>query len=115
VPGGDKEPEERLTFREHRSFVSVGDRTAIGVAPPRRTTGGSPTMTQEQPHSTARPNSEGRALLAAIDALPPSAPTACTGWTAHEIVAHLTAGAKEIADLIEESIAGQPPRPTLGF
>jgi uncharacterized protein (TIGR03083 family) len=72
-------------------------------------------MTQEQPHSTARPSSEGRALLAAIDALPPSAPTACTGWTAHEIVAHLTAGAKEIADLIEESIARQPPRPTLAF
>jgi Mycothiol maleylpyruvate isomerase N-terminal domain/MDMPI C-terminal domain len=72
-------------------------------------------MTQEQPYSTARPSSHGRALLAAIDALPSSAPTACTGWRAHEIVAHLTAGAKEIADLIEESIAGHPPRPTRGF
>jgi uncharacterized protein (TIGR03083 family) len=72
-------------------------------------------MTEEQSHSTARPISEGRALLAAIDALPSSAPTACAGWTAHEIVAHLTAGAKEIADLIEESLAGQPPRPTRGF
>ncbi len=58
---------------------------------------------------------EGSAVLETIDALPPSAPTACAGWTAHDIVAHLAAGAKEIADLIERSLAGDPERPTRGF
>lgn len=40
--------------------------------------------------------------------------TACTGWTAHELVAHLAAGAAEEADLIESHLAGMQ-RPTRGF
>jgi uncharacterized protein (TIGR03083 family) len=58
---------------------------------------------------------EAQALMAALDAVAPSAPTACEGWTAHHIVAHLAAGSKEIADLIEEKLAGQPARPTRAF
>ena len=58
---------------------------------------------------------EGQALMTALDGVPPSAPTACDGWTAHHIVAHLAAGSKEIADLIEEKLAGEPARPTRAF
>jgi uncharacterized protein (TIGR03083 family) len=58
---------------------------------------------------------EGLALIAALDGVAPSAPTACAGWNVHHIVAHLAAGSKEIADLIEEKLAGQPARPTRAF
>jgi uncharacterized protein (TIGR03083 family) len=58
---------------------------------------------------------EGQALITALDGVAPSAATACAGWTAHHIVAHLAAGSKEIADLIEEKLAGRPPRPTRAF
>lgn len=46
---------------------------------------------------------------------PPERLTNCRGWTVHELVAHLTAGAAEQADLIEEHLAGQPERPTRSF
>jgi uncharacterized protein (TIGR03083 family) len=58
---------------------------------------------------------EGLALITALDGVAPSAPTACAGWTAHHIVAHLAAGSKEISDLIEEKLAGEPARPTRAF
>src|SRR6476646_6992813 len=45
----------------------------------------------------------------------PAAPTACSQWTVHDLVAHLAAGAKENADLIEDALAGRPARPTRGF
>jgi Mycothiol maleylpyruvate isomerase N-terminal domain len=41
--------------------------------------------------------------------------TACRGWTAHELVAHLAAGAAEEAELIESHLAGARERPTRGF
>ena len=44
---------------------------------------------------------EATALLATLAVTPPRAPTACAGWTAHELVAHLAAGAAEMADLVE--------------
>jgi len=62
--------------------------------------------------ATAR---EGRAILAALDDLAPDSPTACWGWTAHHIAAHLAAGAKEVADLVAERLEGRPERPTRGF
>lgn len=58
---------------------------------------------------------EGAAMMATVEAAAPTAPTACAGWTTHDIVAHLAAGSKEIADLIEEKLAGSPPRPTRDF
>lgn len=48
-------------------------------------------------------------------ATPPTQLTACPGWTAHELVAHLAAGAGEEADLIEAHLAGRPERPTEAF
>jgi hypothetical protein len=69
----------------------------------------------ETKRTSSRPLVEGRALLAAIDQLPPEAPTACGGWTAHDIAAHLAAGAKETADLIDERLDGRPERPTRPF
>lgn len=69
------------------------------------------------PNSGIMPGSsvEGAAFLAAVDAVPPSSPTACAGWNAHYIAAHLAAGAKEIADLIDESVPGRASRPTRDF
>jgi hypothetical protein len=58
---------------------------------------------------------ETQALVAALEEVGPRAPTACTGWTAHELVAHMAAGAKENADLIEDKLAGRPRRATRGF
>ena len=58
---------------------------------------------------------EGTAMMAAVEGAAPTAPTACAGWTTHDIVAHLTAGSKEIADLIEEKLAELAPRPTCDF
>ncbi len=54
-------------------------------------------------------------MLGALHELAGSAPTACAGWTAPYIAAHLAAGSKELADLIEEHLDGRPPRPTRGF
>lgn len=45
----------------------------------------------------------------------PAAPTACSRWTVHDLVAHLAAGAKENAELIEDSLAVRPARPTRSF
>jgi uncharacterized protein (TIGR03083 family) len=58
---------------------------------------------------------EAHALMSTLSEVSPSAPTACVGWSAHHIVAHLAAGSKEIADLIEERLAGRPTRPTQLF
>lgn len=55
------------------------------------------------------------ALYAVLADVAPSARTACTEWTAHDVLAHLAAGAKERADLIEERLAGLPERATRPF
>jgi hypothetical protein len=59
-----------------------------------------------------------RAFAAFVEVLmrsEPSDPTACAGWTVHELTAHLAAGSAEIADLIELELAGLPSRPTTPF
>lgn len=53
--------------------------------------------------------------MATLRDLSPTAPTACAGWTAHHVAAHLAAGSREIADLAEDRAAGRPPRPTRAF
>ncbi|MGZ6964690.1 MAG: maleylpyruvate isomerase N-terminal domain-containing protein [Acidimicrobiia bacterium] len=58
---------------------------------------------------------EASELLTTLEVTAPTAPTACAGWTAHELVAHLAAGAAEMAALTEDSIAGREPRPTRGL
>jgi hypothetical protein len=57
----------------------------------------------------------GEAFAAAIDATEPGAPTACAGWTAHDIRAHMTAAFQEVSELLEDSNAGRPARPTRTF
>jgi hypothetical protein len=58
---------------------------------------------------------EATAFLSTLECTAPDAPTACAGWTAHHIVAHLAAGAAEMADLTEEAMCGRAPRPTRDF
>lgn len=55
------------------------------------------------------------AFLATLRDLPADQPTACNGWTAHEVAAHLAAGIEEIAELIEDALEEAPARPTRGF
>lgn len=61
------------------------------------------------------PIDEAREFVATLLATPADTPTACPGWTVHELVAHLAAGAAEEADLIESHLGGLPERPTRGF
>ena len=53
--------------------------------------------------------------MTALRELPATAPTACQGWTARHVAAHLAAGSREIADLAEDRVAGRPTRPTRAF
>jgi uncharacterized protein (TIGR03083 family) len=52
------------------------------------------------------------ALAETLERVPTDAPTACAGWVAHDVMAHLAAGAAEMADLIDGSLAGEPARAT---
>ncbi len=58
---------------------------------------------------------EATAFLATLEATAPTAPTACAGWTAHDLVAHLTAGAAEMAELTEAVTTGRGARATTSF
>jgi uncharacterized protein (TIGR03083 family) len=58
---------------------------------------------------------EGRELMTTLADADPAAPTACSQWTVHDLVAHLAAGAKENADLLEDELAGRPARATRSF
>ncbi len=58
---------------------------------------------------------ESRALMTSLAGVKPDAATACGQWTAHDVVAHLAAGAQETAELIEDMLAGRPPRATRSF
>lgn len=51
------------------------------------------------------------AFSEAIHIVPMDAVTACRGWTVHDIVAHLTAGAEALADQAEAHLAGAPVPP----
>ena len=55
------------------------------------------------------------AFVATLLATPAHRLTACQGWTVHELVAHLTAGAAEEAALIEAHLEGRPDRATEDF
>jgi uncharacterized protein (TIGR03083 family) len=58
---------------------------------------------------------EGWELMKTLAEADPAAPTACSQWTVHDLIAHLAAGAKENADLIEDELAGRPARATRTF
>lgn len=57
------------------------------------------------------PRHEAEAFLEALDGTPPQAVTACVGWTAHEIVAHLTSGAEALANQVEAKLEGRTVPP----
>jgi Mycothiol maleylpyruvate isomerase N-terminal domain len=52
------------------------------------------------------------AFISSLSQLQASAPTWCSGWSAHELAAPVAAAAAERADLIDEHLAGRPSRPT---
>lgn len=58
---------------------------------------------------------ESTALMATLESVAPEAPTACTEWTAHDLAAHIAAGAQETAELLEDRLAGHPARATRAF
>jgi hypothetical protein len=58
---------------------------------------------------------EAAALVLTLESTDPRAPTACAGWRAHELVAHLAAGAAELAEHAERALCGEPEQATRGF
>jgi hypothetical protein len=77
---------------------------------------GAPLAHAEDMDTTTTPSpttiDEVTALFTAVLERPSDAPTACVGWTAHELLAHLAAGAHEEAELIDTHLAGNPSRAT---
>jgi hypothetical protein len=65
--------------------------------------------------TTTAPISETHAFLEALDSRPPNALTACRGWTVHDLTAHITAGADEIARIFEAYRDGDPSPATRTF
>ncbi|WP_142393436.1 MULTISPECIES: maleylpyruvate isomerase N-terminal domain-containing protein [unclassified Mycobacterium] len=53
-----------------------------------------------------------REFISSLSGLQATAPTWCSGWSAHDLTAHVAAAAKERADLIDEHLAGEPARAT---
>jgi uncharacterized protein (TIGR03083 family) len=53
-------------------------------------------------------SAELEAFLRVLGVTPPDAPTACQGWTAHELVAHLAAGSKEMGRLVNRRLEVGP-------
>lgn len=58
---------------------------------------------------------EAEAFLDALQGSAPEVVTACDGWTTHEIVAHLVAGAVEITRHLDPYLQGEEVPPTQGF
>jgi hypothetical protein len=49
-----------------------------------------------------------RAFITSLSQLQAMAPTWCSGWSAHELAAHVAAAAEERANLIDDHLAGKP-------
>ena len=49
-----------------------------------------------------------RAFVSSVCPMEATAPTWCSGWSAHELAAHVAAAAEERAKLIERHLAGKP-------
>ena len=58
---------------------------------------------------------EADAFFEALDVTSPDSLSACAGWTAHDVTAHLAAAAVEVAINLEAYVEGQPVPPTRGF
>ena len=66
-------------------------------------------------HSSEGFVTEADAFLEALEVSPPDALTGCAQWRAHEVAAHLGAGALEIALNLEAYAEGRPVPATRGF
>jgi len=53
-----------------------------------------------------------REFISSLSRLNATAPTWCSGWSAHDLAAHVTAAAEERANLIADHLAGRPARAT---
>lgn len=60
-------------------------------------------------------SAEAEAFFTTIDATPPERVSACDGWTAHEIAAHVTGNAVEIIRHVAPYLQGDPVPATRGF
>jgi hypothetical protein len=58
---------------------------------------------------------EAEAFLGALEGVAPDTVSACDGWTAHEITAHLAATAAEITKHLEPYLQGDSVPPTASF
>ncbi len=65
--------------------------------------------------SAVQQSREAEAFLEARRAIAPDVVSACAGWTAHEVTAHLVAGAVEISRHLEPYPNGEPVPATRGF
>ena len=61
------------------------------------------------------PKDEATALLLTLETTDPTASTACVDWSAHELVAHLAAGAAEMAAHAEHALCGAPEQAAMGL
>ena len=64
--------------------------------------------------TTPRPP-EAAAFLEALDSTPPATLSACVGWTAHEVTAHLAAGAAEVSRHLDPFLGGEAVPATRSF
>lgn len=60
-------------------------------------------------------SAEAEAFFTAIDATPPELVSACDGWTAHEVAAHITGNALEVIRHLEPYLQGDPVPATRSF
>ncbi|MHB1432297.1 MAG: maleylpyruvate isomerase N-terminal domain-containing protein [Streptosporangiaceae bacterium] len=72
-----------------------------------------PWRTRPMPMPPAAPEIE--PFLDALQSTPPGTLSACAGWTAHEVTAHLAAGAAEVSRHLDPFIQGDSVPATRGF
>ena len=60
-------------------------------------------------------SAEAEAFFTAIEVTAPEVVSACDGWTAHEIAAHVTGNAVEIVRHLEPYLQGDPVPETRSF
>lgn len=58
---------------------------------------------------------EYEAFVEALERTPANSVTACAGWTAHDVLAHVVAGGGEVARLVDEHLTRKPVSDTRGF
>lgn len=64
---------------------------------------------------TLQRSREAEAFISAVHDVPHDAVSACSGWTAHEVAAHMAAGAAEVIRHLEPYLHGHPVPQTRGF